>query len=125
MRDNVFGNLQKFNKAIRKVEVSNPSGVTEQQKINMAVAIHLGKTNKMDYEFKDFDPFFWRLYKSWLNVKFLPTFSTDKDATKEVDEEVENISPLSSSSVHSVYSARGKGRDATKRKNAKEETTTR
>ena len=68
LRDNVFGALQKFQKSIRKVEASSPSGVTEQQKINMAVAIHLGKTKKMDYDFKDFDASSWRLYLAWINV---------------------------------------------------------
>ena len=42
----MFANVQKFAKTLWIIEVSNPSGVTEQQKINMTVAVHLGKTKK-------------------------------------------------------------------------------
>ena len=37
--------VKKFNKALLKVFNSKPTGCNEQNQINMAVAIHLGKTN--------------------------------------------------------------------------------
>ena len=49
LRDNVFPDVQKFNKARRIIEASCPSGVTDDQKVNMAVAIHLQKTKVMEY----------------------------------------------------------------------------
>ena len=42
--NNVFGELQKFNKSIQMVETSHPSGVSEEQKVSMAIAIHLKLT---------------------------------------------------------------------------------
>lgn len=35
----------------------------------MAVAIHTGKTNVMDYGFKEFDKPFWLYYKAWEVLK--------------------------------------------------------
>ena len=51
--DNVFPDVQKFNKARQIVEASSPSGVTDDQKINMAVAIHLEKTKKWSTDLKN------------------------------------------------------------------------
>ena len=53
LRDNVFKEINKFNKALRIVDSSHPTGVNLSQKLSMAVAIHLGFTKKMDYYFKD------------------------------------------------------------------------
>ena len=116
LRDNVFGALQKFQKSIRKVEASSPSGVTEQQKINMAVAIHVGKTKKMDYDFKDFDASSWRLYLAWINVKFFPKFSTSESKVATPSnigingtvQEGDKPSPLSSGTSNSIYQKREK-----------------
>ena len=55
LRDNVFNRFQKFNKALRHIYACNPTGVTEQQKINMAVALFKKETQTMDYQFKDYD----------------------------------------------------------------------
>ena len=74
LRDNVFGEVQKFNKSLRLVEISHPSGVTEEQKVSMAIAIHLKLTKKMDYEFKDFEKSKWRLYGAWDVLRHLPKF---------------------------------------------------
>ena len=75
LRDNVFGEIQKFHKAIRLVDVCNPSGVSLDQQLSMAVAIHLGKTNKMDYDYKDFDKKKWKLYEAYLVLRKLPKFA--------------------------------------------------
>lgn len=74
LRDNIFPEIQKFSKALRLVDASGPSGVTEDQKTNMAVAIFLQKTDRMNYEFKDFDASSWRLFASWKVLKNLPKF---------------------------------------------------
>ena len=77
LRDNVFGEIQKFNKALRIVNSSHPSGVTNKQMVSMAIAIHLKITNKMDYKNKDYDKEKWRLYGSWVILKDLPKFCYD------------------------------------------------
>ena len=62
LRDRVFPTLQKFNKALRHIYSCNSTGVTEQEKINMAVALFLDKTTTMDYAFKNFNPLNWKHY---------------------------------------------------------------
>ena len=41
---------------MRVVSISIPTGVTEKEKINMAVAIHCKETKKMEYKVKSYDP---------------------------------------------------------------------
>ena len=63
LRDNDFGYFHKFNKRLRHIYACNPTGVTEQQKINMAVAVYNRKVNGMDYAFKDYNAdTHWKLY---------------------------------------------------------------
>ena len=85
LRDNCFNEIQKFNKSIRMIEVSNPSGVSEIQKINMAVAIHLQLTKKMDYQYKDFDKTKWRLFGAWVALRDLPKFKYDPNQYSGAD----------------------------------------
>jgi hypothetical protein len=41
----------------------------------MAVAIHMKKTNRMNYQYRDFDTTNgWRLFLAWLKLKELPKF---------------------------------------------------
>ena len=110
LRDSVFCILQKFHKSIRRVEASCPSGVTEQQKINMAVAIHVGKTNKMDYDFKDFEASSWRLYFASKNLQCLPKFSIVAKKLAPSDEVslLDDVSPISTVTAHSIYKQKGK-----------------
>lgn len=79
LRDSVFKDVQKFNEALRIVYLSVPSGVTEEQKINMAVAIHMRKTKHMNYDYKDYDSKQWRHYFAWLQLKDLPKFTYSPD----------------------------------------------
>ena len=72
------------------IEVSNPSGVSEIQKINMAVAIHLQLTKKMDYQYKDFDKTKWRLYGAWVALRDLPKFKYDPNQYSGADVSLEN-----------------------------------
>jgi hypothetical protein len=73
-RDHIKHDVNKFNIALRVVRTSKPTGVDEQQIVNMAVAIHLGKTKKMDYEFKDFSASQWLFYEAWKVLKEHPKF---------------------------------------------------
>lgn len=74
-RDTLFRDVSKFNKALRIVIASNPTGCTEQEKINMAVAIHLKKTKRMDYHYKSFNPNQWRFYQAWEELRRIPKFA--------------------------------------------------
>jgi hypothetical protein len=80
-RDVVSRDINLFNKSIRIVNSSQPTGVDDQQKINIAVAIHMKKTAKMDYAYKDFEPKQWRHYAAWLNVKDTPKFKYNYPTT--------------------------------------------
>jgi small ubiquitin-related modifier len=75
-----FKDVHKFiNGALLSVYLSKPSGVTEQQKINGAVAIHMKKTNYMNHEYKDYDATKeWRHYLAWLQLKDLPRFQNSE-----------------------------------------------
>jgi tRNA-splicing ligase RtcB len=68
-KDNIARDLKKFNKSLLKVMSSNPSGVSQQEKINIAVAMHLGKTDAVSQRHKNFEPMNWKLYQCWLTLK--------------------------------------------------------
>jgi hypothetical protein len=80
-RDTISKHVNVFSKSRRLVNASQPSGVDEQQKINMAVAIHMKLATKMDYEYKDYDPTKWKHYSAWLVVKDTPKFRYDAVTT--------------------------------------------
>ena len=69
LRDNVFPEVQKFNKALRLVYSSNPTGTSEEEKIRMAIAIHMKEIKKMDYQYKSYPESNWKLYSSWVHLK--------------------------------------------------------
>ena len=77
-RDKVAHDVCKFNKALRMVYSCNPTGVIQCQMVNMAVAIHLGKTSRMEYQFKDFDAAEWINYRVWLVLRKHPKFMPPK-----------------------------------------------
>ena len=70
----IFPDVQHFNAALRSVETRKLTGLSEQQKINMAVAVHLGKAKTPHYRFKDFDPVEWPNYYSWRYLRDCPKF---------------------------------------------------
>ena len=66
--------MKKFNRVLLKVLSSKPTGVDENQKINMAAAIHLGKTDAMSYRHKDYSVREWKYHKSWKVLKHHKAF---------------------------------------------------
>lgn len=56
---------QKFSKTLRTVRACGPTGVTENQVLSMAVAVHVGKCATMNYEQKDFSHSNWPGFKAW------------------------------------------------------------
>jgi hypothetical protein len=81
-RDTVAKDVQKFNKALLVIYNSNPTRVTEQQKVNMAVAYHLGEAARMDYTYKDYDAKKWKFYRCWLVLKKTRKFLPPQRLTK-------------------------------------------
>lgn len=65
LRDNIFPDIGKFNESLRLVESSQPSGVTSDNIVNMAVAFHLKKVDRMCYKWKGFDANNWNNFLAW------------------------------------------------------------
>ena len=78
LRDNVFPEIQKFNKALRIVYSSNPTGTSEEEKIRMGIAIHMKETKKMDYQYRSYPESNWKLYSSWVHLKKSPNLLTPR-----------------------------------------------
>ena len=93
--ENIARQAKKFNKALARVYAANPTGVTEEQKVNMAVAIHLGKIDAMSYRFKDFEANTWKFFLAWQILKshpaFLPPRMPTEDEVLELDDD--NVFP--------------------------------
>jgi hypothetical protein len=70
--------VKKFNRSLLKVYSAHLTGVTEQQKKNIAVAITMGKTDAAHYRFKDYEPNNWMYYKAWHVLKEHPSFLPPK-----------------------------------------------
>lgn len=136
LRDSVFPEIQKFNKAVRIVENSKPTGVDKKQKLNMAVAIHLAKTRQMNYDFKDFDSSQWKYIGGYMSLQLLPKFapfqskscdSTEDDETtpssSDHDSDATPKSPTTNYILNQV-AAKGerRGVKAAKKHQAKENT---
>jgi hypothetical protein len=72
IRDSIVKPLQKFNTSLRAVELSEPSGTNQEMNLNMAYAIFMKKTKKVEYIYKDFDIKKWKLYPSYNMLKLMP-----------------------------------------------------
>ena len=90
--------VRKFNICLRKVYKSKPTGCTDQEKINMAVAIHRGKTDKMQYCHRNYEANDWHFYQCWCALKthraFLPPTeeinAEEHGGVQEEEEEEDN-----------------------------------
>lgn len=74
-RDHLKHDVNKFNIALRLVQASKPTGVDKNQVVNMAVAIHTGRTKKMEYKYKDFSAHNWMHYEAWKVLVKHPKFA--------------------------------------------------
>jgi hypothetical protein len=75
LKKNIFPDLKKFNSALLFIQGSKPTGsCTNQEIINMAVALHIQKTNRLDYQFKDFHATEWDNYEAWKLLCKIPQF---------------------------------------------------
>ena len=86
-QDFVSKEVNSFNKALRKIYSSNPTGVTQNEMINMAVAIQVGDVNCLQCRERDRDPKTWEHHNCWLVLKghrkFLPPSQTVREEEAE------------------------------------------
>lgn len=61
-RDTVKRDINKFNKSYLKVMIAKPTGCTYQQKINIAVAMHMGKADSPSPRHREYRAENWLLY---------------------------------------------------------------
>jgi hypothetical protein len=66
--------VNKFNEALCLIQASRPTGVNEDNILSMAIALHLGETKRMDYNFKSFDHSKWPNYTAWKILRTAPKF---------------------------------------------------
>jgi hypothetical protein len=87
LKKQIFPDCKKFNLALMQVEAAKPTGgISEQQMINMAVAIHKKKTNRLDYLFKDTDPRgIWDNYEAWKVLRNIPKFAPTRGVRAQVE----------------------------------------
>lgn len=74
LRNHVFLDVQKFQKALQIIDASNPSGTSKYKNLNMPIAIYTKATKLMEYKFKDVDLSKWKFYESYYRLKKLPNF---------------------------------------------------
>ena len=119
LRDNFFPDIQKFQKALRIVYSSNSTGVSEKEKLYMAVAIHFKETKMMEYTFKSYDPKNWKFYEGWAHLKDISKFTYSlhmlaPDTPREpiINQENESVDTSNTSidGFPSEVSSRGSGR---------------
>jgi hypothetical protein len=91
--DNIARDCKKFNKSLMKVYASRPTGVTLDEKINIAVALHLKKADTASSRHRDFPCSDWKYYQAWLVLKehraFIPPSPTQLEDAVELDDDDE------------------------------------
>jgi hypothetical protein len=98
LRDNIFPDVNKFNEALRLVQSSHPTGVNDDNIISMAIALHLGKTKRMDYNMRDCEHTQWPNYGAWKILssapKFRPpTIASSMAATDSIAADASTVDP--------------------------------
>ncbi len=90
--DKISRDVKKFNSHLLRVFNSKPTGVTDQQKVNMAVAIHEGKIDCMSHRHKDFEARDWKHCPCWLALKEHRAFQppSPNAATVDIDSDGED-----------------------------------
>jgi hypothetical protein len=99
--DNISRDCKKFNKSLIKVYASRPTGVTNEEKINIAVAMHLKKADTASSRHRDFPVNDWKFYKAWLVLKehrayIPPTPEQVENTAVEVEDDEEEVGEIES-----------------------------
>lgn len=99
--------VQKFRAALGKIKASGPTGVSDQEKHAMAIAIHCGKTSVMEYNYKDIDCMeTWSGYKAWLVLQNHPKWCDVPNPVSSVADETADIPPQASDVTSNTQSDR-------------------
>jgi hypothetical protein len=114
--DNIARDCMRFNKSLVKVYASKPTGVTLDEKVNIAVALHLKKADTASSRHKDFPAGEWKYYQAWLVLKehraFIPPTahqveeSVDLEDLEDDDDNDDADSPTGSGSGSSSVEKR-------------------
>jgi hypothetical protein len=95
--DKLARDVRKFNKCIAKVHAAQLTGVDENQKINIAIALVKGKIDVPSSRYKDMNPGDWMYYRAWLVLKdhtsFRPPSPKAAIDLEEEEEELEDAVP--------------------------------
>lgn len=96
-RDDVVKDVNAFNHCLLVVQNSFPTGSSIQERVNMAVAIKMGKTSVRDYRYKMFEANDWINYSCWKVLrkhrKFLPPKSRTHPEPPPEAEDIGDVFP--------------------------------
>lgn len=109
--DAISADAQKFYVSLRKVRACSPTGVTEDNIISMAVAIHVGKCIMMEYGNKDFDKDTWSVNRAWKVLSTRPKWCQRVSRTHDC-EAVNGAGHEQSDDVESVPESGSAGSDS-------------
>jgi hypothetical protein len=85
LRDKVFPDVNKFPESLRLVQASRPSGCNHDNILSMAIAVHLGETKRMDYQFKDYPHSKWVNFIPWKILSACPKFRPPTQVSEEMN----------------------------------------
>jgi len=110
-KNSVSGDVAAFNKSLRMIHASKCTGCTEDDKINMAVAIHCKATTIRDYNMKTFrSEEKWPNFRAWKVLQVLEKYKFHANQFEDLDTTFsEGDEELPSSDVgHSVRIGRSR-----------------
>lgn len=111
--DNIARDCKKFNKSLVKVYASRPTGVTLEEKVNIAVALHLKKADTASSRHRSFAAGDWKFYQAWLVLKehraFIPPTPQQVEESVELedDDDAEDMEQEESSPTSTDLSSSG------------------
>ena len=76
--------VKRFRKSLSRVYAGNLSGCSEQDKINIAVVMHRGKSDAPDSRLSVYDPTMWKFYECWRFLRKHPAFMINTEASISV-----------------------------------------
>lgn len=85
--------VKKFRKSLNRVYARNLSGVSEQDKINIAVVMHRGITDAPDYRYAGYDPTMWKFYDCWLFLRNHPAFAFVNEQSQQFNQSQSSNTP--------------------------------
>jgi hypothetical protein len=94
--DSLSRDVKKFRRSLNKVYARNLSGCSEQDKVNIAVAMHRGLSDDPDYRLAIYDPSLWKFYECWLSLRNHPAFRFETTKPSAVAASLHSVASTSS-----------------------------